>query len=199
MKTLLIVRRLETAAATPPIKGTRVAVKYGPNEWYLGTVVRSGAKITVAFDDGSQEAHPWSALKIKAVGYKRVRKTAITDEQVKSLLATPAKVSTPQQKRKVVKAPKELAHGKGQLYTDSQGNQFLILARTNTWNNQDAGVRYELHEKLAGADRKFHKKSVSTYTLTAMQQSVSGRMQELGTKQVKVEDVDGSLLMTAQP
>ena len=90
MNTLLIVRRLETAAATPPIKGTRVAVKYGPNEWYIGTVVRSGAKITVAFDDGSTESHPWSALKIKAVEYKRIRKTAITDEQVKVLLGAPA-------------------------------------------------------------------------------------------------------------
>lgn len=101
--------------------------------------------------------------------------------------------------KRVGKAPKELTPGKGQLHTDSQGNQFLILARPNTWNNQDAGVRYELHEKLTGADRKFHKKSVSTYTLTAMQQSVSGRMQELGTQQAKVADADDSLLVTAKP
>ena len=43
---------IAAAAVSPPVKGTRVAVKYGPNEWYLGTVVRSGAKVTVNFDDG---------------------------------------------------------------------------------------------------------------------------------------------------
>ena len=101
--------------------------------------------------------------------------------------------------KQVGKAPQELAPGKGQLHTDSQGNQFLILARPNTWNNQDAGVRYELHEKLTGADRKFHKKSVSTYALTAMRQAVTGRMQELGTQQAKVADADDSLLVTAKP
>ena len=97
MNKLLIARRLEVAAVAPPVKGTRVAVKYGPNEWYIGVVTRSGAKITVAFDDGSTEAHPWSALKIKAIAYKRVRKTPITDAQVKDLLSAvpPVKKASP--------------------------------------------------------------------------------------------------------
>lgn len=79
-----IQQRILSAAA--PVKGDRVAVKYGTDEWYLGTVNRSGAKVTVAFDDESTESFVWPNAKIKLVSYKRVRKTALTDTAVQAIL-----------------------------------------------------------------------------------------------------------------
>lgn len=107
-------------ASIAPVKGTRVAVSYGLDEWYLGTVVRSGTKITVAFDDGTTETHPWSALRIKTVEYKRVRKTAITDEQVKALL----KVGP---KKEDTKVNKVAPASKSNEYVEAQNGDLMSM------------------------------------------------------------------------
>lgn len=115
MNTQEIARRLEiAAAAAPPVKDTRVVVKFAPNEWRLGNVVRSRInKVIVIFDNDSVETLPWVASKIKepkSAEAKRINKKVLTDAQVKDLMlfkAVPSK--TPSRKAPVKMNPRSPA------------------------------------------------------------------------------------------
>ena len=95
------------------------------------------------------------------------------------------------------KSTKTIESGKGQLITDTAGNQFLILPIVLMWQNKQSGISYELYEKLVGT-RKYQKKSVSTKSLVAMQQTIAGRIYELGTTPIDLIYVDDNILTSTK-
>jgi predicted SprT family Zn-dependent metalloprotease len=94
-------------------KGNRVIVRITKNDWAVGTVTRSGVKVYVLFDDGSDAIVDAPDFKhIHMLGLKvglKKRKTPLTDEQAKELLstATPAvKAAKPTTAPKAIKIKK---------------------------------------------------------------------------------------------
>jgi len=81
-------------------KGDRIVVKFGKNEYYLGTVTKSGVKVSVLFDDGDRESLPAKSKRLIGIGVKRKRKSEITEKELKKYL-----YSIPKTKVKVSKIP----------------------------------------------------------------------------------------------
>lgn len=72
-------------AATAPLKGDRVVVKFGNNQWYTGTVASIGKKITVLFDDGEKHAYELGDTSVKGITSKRKSKSVLTNADAKLL------------------------------------------------------------------------------------------------------------------
>lgn len=94
-----------SAGAAITMKGERVVVRMGKNDWLVGTVTRAGAKIYVAFDDGSSavvEAPDFKHVKVlTAKNAAKKVKSPLTDEAAKMLFVrsptakAPAAARTP--------------------------------------------------------------------------------------------------------
>lgn len=68
------------------VKGDRVVCKVARNEWYIGTVIRAGAKLKVDFDDGFDAViEPADFKHVKALAKPKKLKRALTDIEAKML------------------------------------------------------------------------------------------------------------------
>jgi hypothetical protein len=66
-------------------KGDRVVVNFGTKkepEYYIGTVTRSGIKVSVLFDDGDKGSFPAKSNKLVGIGIKKKRKSEIPVKQI---------------------------------------------------------------------------------------------------------------------
>lgn len=98
------------------IKGDRVVCKIAKNEWYIGTVVRAGAKVKVDFDDDFDAIIDENDFKhIKLLVKDKKLKRSLTDIEAKALYEqkktlkqavtpTPKKIPIPLKKPNVVPA-----------------------------------------------------------------------------------------------
>jgi len=62
-------------------KGDRLVIRFD-DEYYLGTVSKSGAKIYVRFDDGDKESFPKNSKKIIGIGVKQKRKKSFSKKNL---------------------------------------------------------------------------------------------------------------------
>lgn len=85
--------KLFIALSAAFVKGDRVVVKFGTNQWYTGTVASMGKKVTVLFDDGEKNSYELGDLAVKVITSKRKSKSALTNADAK-LLYSVAKPST---------------------------------------------------------------------------------------------------------
>ena len=75
----------EILSASSYQKGDRVVVRFD-DEYYLGTVSKSGAKIYVRFDDGDKESFPKNSKKIIGIGVKQKRKKSFSKKNLDKYL-----------------------------------------------------------------------------------------------------------------
>ena len=97
-------------AATAHLKGDRVVVKFGNNQWYTGSVASIGKKITVLFDDGEKHAYELGDTSVKGITSKRKSKAAITNADAKLLYSAP--VATPKARTPRAATPAKTAEPK---------------------------------------------------------------------------------------
>ena len=96
-------------AATAPLKGDRVVVKFGTNQWYTGTVASVGKKITVLFDDGEKHAYELGDPSVKVIISKRKSKSVLTNADAKLLYSTPKPTASPRTPKAAAAAPTKIA------------------------------------------------------------------------------------------
>jgi hypothetical protein len=79
----------------------RVLVKFGKDEYYLGTItsIRS-KKIYVAFDDGDSEVYPLGSTKIKGRGRKAKYKKEIKEREIAKFLKESKKPKKPKVRKR---------------------------------------------------------------------------------------------------
>lgn len=88
---------ISARTAAKPAVNDRVVTKFGNNEWYSGTVTRSGpTKVTVTFDDGDTKSFTdWSSKVMKPISSKKKRKNSLTNAEVARLAGGGSKAAAP--------------------------------------------------------------------------------------------------------
>ena len=102
-------------ASASLLKGDRVAVKFGTNQWYTGTVASVGKKVTVLFDDGEKHAYELGDRSVKYITSKKKSKSALTTAQVQELGQKAGTVAKPATKtvRSLKAIPSRRSSGPG--------------------------------------------------------------------------------------
>jgi hypothetical protein len=110
-------------------KGDRVIANFGTKkepEYYIGTITRSGAKVSITFDDGDKHSFSKSSIKLMGIGTKKKRKSEIPAKQLHKWLAdgSPKKKPIKRKIQKVVIIKKD-AFLKVKLGSNGEKLQFL--------------------------------------------------------------------------
>ncbi len=120
---------LSLSATSSFAKGDRVAVKVGKDEWYLGVVRTAGAKLGIAFDDGSTATvspEDFKDVKPVASSVKKIKK-ALTSIEAKALYVVTKPVTVSKAKGGP-KAPPPHKPAQGKVVRDAHTERKIIVA-----------------------------------------------------------------------